>query len=537
LKKYAFDDILTYDYIEKLREEDAKRSNPLKIIAQRGAQERMLSQDVDIWIGGGSRGGGKSFTLLLEALKDINNPNFNAVILRKEKPDLVTLEDTAMQIYSQYGEYNRSENKKNWVFYAGGKLAFSYYNDDYADFKDRFQGRQYCYIGVDEITQMPYNKFKYILTNNRNAFGIKNRFFGTCNPDPDSWVRKFLDWWIDPDTGYPISERDGKIRYCFMDGDSPDTIFWGDSPEEVYEQCADIMDMAWTPAMEQLGYDKKRTLCKTVTFVRADLTENLKLLESDPTYLANLAGQDEEQRMRDLMANWNFKNAGDDMIKMADLEAIFNNSFQIGDGRLRASGDVAFTGGDNFVLWLWEGYHIKDIAVMRVDARILVSAVKQQLAEWGVSEENFTYDVNGIGQALKGHFPNAVPFNNMAAPIAATRSEESGIKALYRDLKSQAAYLFYKLTQDRLWSIEPRLLERKFSGDGFANTALSLILQKERKCIRRSKQTADRGFGIIKKSEMKKYVGHSPDFFEALIYRMIFDIKKVHKKPKGLWRY
>ena len=37
--------------------------------------------------------------------------------------------------------------------------------------------------------------------------------------------------------------------------------------------------------------------------------------------------------MRDLEANWNWKAAGDDMIKMDDLEEIFDNAEQTGDGK------------------------------------------------------------------------------------------------------------------------------------------------------------------------------------------------------------
>ena len=121
-----------------------------------------------------------------------------------------------------------------WNFYKGGSLAFSHFSDTVYDFKERFRGKQYSYIAIDEIPQMEYAKFKFLMTCNRNARGIRNRIVGTCNPDPDSWVRKFIDWWIGED-GLPIEERDGVIRYCFMDGDTPDSIYWGDTPEEVYE--------------------------------------------------------------------------------------------------------------------------------------------------------------------------------------------------------------------------------------------------------------------------------------------------------------
>lgn len=529
--------VFTEEYIQSLRDADRKRSDNLKIIAQKGAQERMLAQNADIMICGGNRGGSKTFSLLLEGLYDCYDPHFNAIIFRREKPDLDGIIDVHDQVFSQYGTYNRSDNDKAWYFNNGGKLKLNYYNDEYEEFKKRFQGHQYSYIGVDEITQMPYNKFKYMITCNRNAYGIRNRFIGTCNPDPDCWVRIFIDWWIGDD-GYPIKERDGVIRYCFMDGDDPNSIYWGDTKQEVYEQCKDIIDPLWSEKYAELGYDKVNMFVKSVTFVKAALEDNVKLLSSDPSYVANLAGQDEEQRMRDLDGNWNWKNTGTDLIKMADLDAIFDNSIQEGDGKRRASCDIAFTGGDNLVMWLWQGWHIIDLFVCRTDARTVVATVKEKLAEWGVLEENMTYDLNGVGQYFKGYFPDAQPFNNMAAPIAQDRNDAKGIKYLYANLKSQCAYLFYKKIMDKEISIEPRLLEQKYSGNGFENRPLRDILQKERKCFRRSRDSEDKGFALIKKSEMKKIVGHSPDFWESLFYIMVFAVvKNKHKKPKGLWMY
>ena len=527
--------ILSIESAQKMRDEDRKKRNPYAIIDQAGGQERMLSQDADISIVGGSRGGAKSFSLLMESLYDISNPYFNAILLRNEKPDLDGLVLESYNLYSQFGTYNRSMNDMTWNFKKGGHLRFSYYADEYNDFVKRFQGKQFCYVGIDEITHITYNKFKYLITCNRNAYGIRNRFWGTCNPDPDSWVRKFIDWWIDED-GWPIKERDGVLRYCFMDGDTVDTIYWGDTPHEVYEQCKDIIDSLWNEEYERLGYDKERMFVKSVTYVRATVAENIKLISSDPSYVANLAQQGDEQRMRDFEGNWNFKRAGDDMIKMEDFESFFYNSEQEGDGILRASCDVAFTGGDNLVMWLWRGNHIKDLFVARFDSRTVISAIKEKLSEWGVAENNFTYDLNGLGQALKGFFPDAVPFNNCAAPIATCHAEENGIKALYKDLKSQCAYLFYNDVKNLNISIDKVLLSQKYSGDGFKNVPLCQILQKERKCIRRKEDSSDRGFSLIAKKTAKKYVGHSPDFIESLFYRKIFDLsKKKHKRPKNLW--
>lgn len=477
----------------------------------------------------------KSFSALMETLKDIRNSDFHGLILRKEKNDLDSLISDSYKVYSQFGIYNKSQNDMTWNFQNGGWLKFSYYAGAYQDFKNRFQGRQYAYIAIDEGTQIEYKKFKYLLTNNRNASHIRNRFWITCNPDPESWVRKFIDWWVDEE-GYIIPERDCQIRYCFMDGDTPDSIFWGNTREEVYEQCSELIDSLWKDSYEELGYTKLDMFIKSVTFIRADVSENIKLISTDASYIANLAQQDEEQRMRDLEANWNWKAAGDDMVKIDDLEAIFNNTIQLDDEVHRASADIAFTGGDNFVMWHWIGRHTKDLIVMRLDSKTIVSVVQSKLREWGVEECNFTYDMQGIGQYFKGFFPNAVPFNNQAAPIALDRKEEEGIRYLYKDLKSQCAFMFYTEIKERGISIEPALLDRKFSGNGFKNVPLRQILMKERKSLRRDETGSDKGFKLLPKKLAKRYVGHSPDFWESWFYIEIFRLtKKKHKKVKGLW--
>lgn len=521
--------VYSEEYIESLRQADRGKNNPLHIIAQKGAQERVLSKDVDIQICGGSRGGGKTAALLLEGIKDIGNGHFSSVIFRKEKDDFDEIKKQSTLFYAPFGTFNRSVNDLTWNFYSGGSMKFTYFSDATDEFKDRLRGRQYSYIGIDEITQIPYDKFKYLVTCNRNPFGIRNRILGTCNPDPDSWIRRFIDWWIGED-GIPIKERDGVIRYCFMDGITPDSIYWGSTREEVYEQCKNLIDPLWSSVYEELGFGKLTMFIKSATFCRAGLEENLILLRSSPEYVAGLAQQDEEQRARDLEGNWNFKNVGDDIIKQSDMEKFFNNP-QVPEGTRRASIDIAFTGGDSLVMFLWLGYHIEDLFVCHYDSKSALSAVRAKLDEWGVLEENMVYDLNGIGQAFRGFFPRAVPFNNMAAV-------EEKHKNVYFNLKSQCAYLFAKKLRDGEMSINPRLLSLRFSGNGYKNVLLSQILMKERKAIRKDEKMEDHGFALIRKDAMKKIVGHSPDYMEALLMRMIFDVRNTtHHRPRGVPRY
>ena len=430
-----------------------------------------------------------------------------------------------------------------WNFDSGAKLKFNYYEGDFESFKKRFQGKQYAYIGLDEITHCPYKKFKYLLTDNRNAYGIRTHFIGTCNPDPDSWVATFLfnGGWLDEETGFPIPEMNGVIKYCYMPGNDVNEIVWGDTREEVFEACKEDIMKHWRSEFAQYGSPQDLFIF-SAAFVEGKLEDNKKLMKSDPTYLARLANQDEEQQSRDLDGNWKFRSAGDDLIKMDDMLAFYANAYQNSettqetDTTLYATADVALQGGDNFVMWLWQGWHIKDVYVGRFDSKTLVDVVKAKLVEWGVEEGNFAYDFQGIGQILEGHFPDAVKFINQAAPIAEDRKQEDGIKKLYKDLKSQCAVLTYKMFRDQELSIDKHILDRTFDGHGYGKTKLRDILMKERKCIRRTKESEGKAFQIISKSDMKKIIGHSPDFFESIIFRQIFRLRrKKHKRATGTW--
>ena len=440
------------------------------------------------------------------------------------------LENNSDELYSQFGNYNKSKTDMTWNFNSGAKVKLTYHSGSYGDFKIRFQGQEISYIAIDEITQISYEKFKYLTTCNRNSHYIPNRLFGTCNPDPDCWVAKFIDWWIGED-GYPIPERNGVERYCFMGGDDakePTSISWGNTREEVYLKNKALIDDLYRPYKNlNLGITEEEMFVKSVTFIEGRLEENIQLLRSDVSYVANLANQTTEDIERDLKGNWRYKTVGDDLINFAQMEAFFSNDMQLWDGKRRASCDVAFDGGDNLVLYLWIGKHIQDVFVCSRNSKIVLKLVKNKLLEWGVLEEDFTYDLNGVGQTFKGFFPSAVPFNNK-------ESVEEELKGTFDTIKSRCAYLFYHALNDGEISINPDLLNRKFSGKGFKNLPLRDILMKERKAIKQDINVTDKGFCIIKKPEMKKMVGHSPDFIEAMLMMFILLIKTKKHKLIGL---
>lgn len=465
-----------------------------------------------------------TWTLLAEPMYDIKNPNFNGIIFRKNKDDFNNIIKESRALYRRFGRYNRSADDMAWYFYSGGELNLNIFEMAYNKFDDKYRGQQFSYIGIDEVPQMSFQKFKFLMTCNRNTYGIKSRIIGTCNPDPYSWLRVFIDWYLDDD-GFVIPERSGKIRYFYSASENVEETIWGDSPEEVYAQCKDDIDKRWKPEYDALGYDRKSFSIKSFAFLKADLKYNKVLLTRDTNYLANLMNQPESVKSRELDGCWNPHEVGDDLIKVAHLERCFHNDEMTGDGIRRASCDVAFEGGDNCVLFLWIGWHVADVAVFNLNSMQTCDAVDAKLHEWGVLQQNFVYDLNGLGQTFKGYFPHAVPFNN----IEAVRPK---FKNVYDNVKSQCAYMFAQRVQNGGMSFNSAMLDRRFSGKGFEGRKLRDILLNERKAIKQDESKQDKGWCLIKKSVMKDLVGHSPDFIEALLMREYFDIKNTMKIPQ-----
>ena len=470
--------------------------------------------------------------LLTKPLPDIPNRYFNGIIFRKNKGDFENIINETKRWYEPFGKYNKSADDMTWNFKYGSHLNLTYFDMPYQEFDDKYRGQQFAYIGIDEVPQMEFKRFKFLMTCNRNANNIKSRMLFTCNPDPLSWLRQFLDWYIGKEDtvyadgkmhperkGFIIPERSGKIRYFYSPDDNVNNIVWGNTPHEVYMQIRDIADEGWNDNLAQYGHTRETYLVKTFRFTKADLLDNKALMDLDPDYIKNLYQQPPEIRARELEGNWDIIRTGDDMIQPAHLDKCFHNMQMLGDCIRRASCDVAGTGGDNCVTWLKIGNHIQDVFVCQRDPYTTVPLLKAKLKEWGVLEQNFTYDLQGMGQLFTGAFPNAVPFNNQEAC-------DGYDKKLYDCRKSQAAYLFAQHTQQAEWSIEPTLLDRQYTVGG-VSMRLYNILQSERKAIRQDMSKQDRGWCLIHKEQMKhkSLVGHSPDFIEALMMFEIFELK------------
>ncbi len=101
---------------------------------------------------GGGAGSGKTSGLLAAGAAQSGNPKHRAVIFRRDYPSLKHIISASYALFlPMRGSYNKSEHV--WTFPSGSTLEFGHLEDEAAHFQHA--GKEYSFIGFDELTQLP----------------------------------------------------------------------------------------------------------------------------------------------------------------------------------------------------------------------------------------------------------------------------------------------------------------------------------------------------------------------------------------------
>lgn len=184
------------------------------IAPQEGPQEMFCASTADIVFYGGMANGGKTFAELLEALRGVHDKYYTAVIFRRKFVEITQgggLWDTSETIYPSMGG-EAVKGSTLWRFPSGCEIKMTHLNNE--DTKYDHQGGQYTLIEFDELTHFTESQFFYMMSRNRSPAGctLKPYIRATFNAEP-GWIADMIAWYWDPETGYPIPERSGVIRY------------------------------------------------------------------------------------------------------------------------------------------------------------------------------------------------------------------------------------------------------------------------------------------------------------------------------------
>lgn len=212
---------------------------------------------------GGAAGGGKSESLIMEALRQVRHPKYKGLIIRKTYPELTELIDRSIGIYPKVfkgAKYN--DSKHVWTFPSGAKIYYG--SMQHSKDKTKYQGKEYDFIGFDELTHFTWEEYSYLFSRNRPS-GEGTRVYMRA-------------------TGNPGGVGHGWVKNRFITAAPPKTRIW----EEYTIQ---------TPTGEV-------TMKRDRIFIPSSVFDNPALLRKKPEYLANLAMMSEAEKKALLYGDW-----------------------------------------------------------------------------------------------------------------------------------------------------------------------------------------------------------------------------------------
>lgn len=390
----------------------------------KGFQENFVRTNVDVCVGGGAVAVGKSTAAWMNVAEDFLDPNFRAVFLRNNIDDLKAgggLLDIAQEVFGESVKIIKSDNPRVEYIPTGAVVEVTHVADQSRDkVEQRFKGRQLDKVYFDEASGFTWETFVTIATRNRGRTGKSPQILMTTNPKRKHWLRKMVDWYIKED-GTVDEEREGVVRYFFVNGTTVDDLIWGSSKEEVYSQCKTIIDRFVRGAYGRNitpPPDAWKSLIKSFTYYQGRMAENTANMQRNANYLGSVAMAGGANALNYIEGNWNADpdDDKDNLLTNQELEMVFLNDEQRNGDRW-VTCDLADTGTDNVVMLAWDGLHV-------IDMEILSQSLPKENAEHlkAFARRNNVGDKHIIYDAIRARYINdyifeAVPFESYRAPM------------------------------------------------------------------------------------------------------------------------
>lgn len=245
----------------------------------------------------------------------------------------------------------------------------------------------------------------------------------------------------------------------------------------------------------------KDELPETKQFIQSLITDNPHVSED---YLANLRTLPPVQQKRLLEGSWTFNEDEDNVFDYDSITAsIYRHNINPNDKKYM-SVDVARFGSDKTVICIWVGLCIIDIKVFeKLDTVQVSDEIKELIRIYGIHPSNVIVDSDGVGSGVADQI-RGKNFMNNSKPLHDQN---------FANLKTQCYIKLADLFKSGEISINinnPDTIDK---------------ITQELLTIKYKKLDQDTKIQITSKDEIKKLLGRSPDYSDAMMMRMMTEIK------------
>jgi len=251
--------------------------------------------------------------------------------------------------------------------------------------------------------------------------------------------------------------------------------------------------------------EKEGKLEPHVQFIRAVASDNPTVTQD---YIDQLKKRDKVTVERLLYGNFEYD---DDPSALMDYDAIcdmFHNT-DVPEGETYITCDIARFGKDKTTIMVWSGFRVRHIEVIGKGDLVYTANTIRTIAErWAVPMNCVMVDEDGVGGGVVDML-RCKGFVSNKSPIKRGNGDHN-----YNNLKSQCYFMLAKYVNERRIWFMPE------------NNNIKDELMQELEVVKKDNLYKDGKNAVLKKEVIKDMIGRSPDYSDALMQRMWYELGK-----------
>lgn len=257
---------------------------------------------------------------------------------------------------------------------------------------------------------------------------------------------------------------------------------------------------------------KEGTLPKWKRFIQALPTDNKMLSEEYIINLERTLNNNERQRL--LHGNWEYDNNPAALIDYEKACDVFTNT-HVPEGKKCITADIARLGGDRVVIIEWSGMRGKVTAYKREKLTVTTTNIEAARSRNGIGKSDVLVDSDGMGSGVedfggfKGFVNNARALPDPKKPVGA---DGKPVVENFDNLKSQCGFRMAEIINANGLYLE-------------CEDWMKPLIIEELEQVQQKALDSELKRGLLPKDKVKELIGRSPDFWDAILMRVWFELK------------